>query len=279
MAEITLEMDRDLVIGQQQVVPIFPLAGNTQYQVGAREVNVRTTHAVICNRIDNYQPVSNVHVRVLDPNGENKGDHGGTSVMGVQSNVNYSLNRRALVLRSENRSKSICLSAEEFDVIFATPFADEPVQTNTDITYEFTNEPPGGYTAGDIMSYELTFTNNTGSEQMLDFVEYYPYNNSLPAYFNKGGNISCSLLDSNNDPIQGSFCLSANGVVKDVVLQPTEKVRLTIARQISSNAAVGANLQMMAAAFPKVSTIDSVGSSYSFAGFDMDYRLVEVVKQ
>lgn len=276
MADITLEIDRDLTIGQQRVVPILPLAGNTQYQVGSREVNVRTRHAVICNRIDTYNPVSNVHVRVLDPNGQNKGDHGGMSLMGVQSNVNYSLNRRALVMRSENRSKSICLSAAEFDVIFATQFADEPVVSNSNITYEFIGEPPGGYAAGDIMSYNVTYTNNTGLQQMLDFAEYHPFTNNSPAWFDALSNQTCSILDELNDFV--SNCFMIDGVVQDAILDSGHKIRLSFSRRISAASQLGSKLEMMAAAFPKVSTIDGVGSNYSFAGFDMDYRWVEVVK-
>ena len=196
--------------------------------------------------------------------------------MGVQSNVNYSLSRRALVLRSENRSKSICLSADEFDVIFATQFADEPVQENTDITYEFTNQPPEGYAAGDIMAYEVTYTNNTPLQQMLDFAEYHPFTSNSPAWFDALSSQSCNILDEFDDVV--TSCFMIEGVVQDAILDAGHKIQLSFARRISAASQLGSKLEMMAAAFPKVSTIDSVGANYSFAGFDMTYRLVEVIK-
>ncbi len=278
LADASLKIDQDLVIGNEPVVPVMALSGNTQYQLIDNQLNMQINHPVICNRIGNYQPVSNLHARITDPNGDNKGDDDPIeSLMGIQSNVNYSVRKRQFDITSENRSKSICLSDVEFDVIFKTAFADEPVISNSDISYNFIGTPPGGYTPGSIMTFELTYENNSGSEQLLDFIEYHPYTNSVDAYFIPGGNISCQILDINNQPVIGSFCISANGVVSDATLQPTEKIRLSMQMQISASALVGSNLQMMAAVFPKVATIDSFGGGQSFSGFDKTIAIIPIV--
>jgi hypothetical protein len=279
-AQFVLALDQDLKIENEPVVPIIPLAGDIQYQLagGSGQVNMSSKHAVICNRIDDYSPVSNLKMRIVDPNGDNKGDHGGYSLMGLQSDIVYNSSSKAFVAISENRSKSICLSSVEFDVIFKSGLGDEQIIPTSTVTYDFINPPVNGYEAGDIMSYEITYQNTTGAPQLLDLIEYYPYTNNSDAFFNQGGNINCSILDANDDPIQGEFCFVSNGLVTDVTLQHTHKVKLSIARQISTLSSAGSKLQMMSAVFPKVTTIDSINSSYSFSGFDVTSRHIEIVQ-
>lgn len=276
-AQYAIALDQDLIINNETVVPIIPLASDIDYQLAGDQVIMNSEHAIICNRIDTYNPVSNLKMRFIDPNGDNKGDHGGYSLMGLQSDIVYDFGNKAFIATSENRSKSICLSSEEFDVIFADGYGDLPIAPTSTVTYDFINPPINGYEADDIMSYEITYQNTTGASQLLDLIEYYPYTSNSDAYFNQGGNINCSILDANDDTVTGEFCFVSNGVVADVTLQNTHKIKLTMLRQINASSLVGSKLQMMAAVFPKVATIDSMGSNYSFAGFDVATRLIEIV--
>ncbi len=281
-ADITLKMDQDLVIGNEPMIPVMTLSGNTQYQIeigGTSQLTMQSQYPVICNRIDGYEPITNVHVRLTDPNGDNKGDVGvDASILGVQSNVSYSIIGRVFNITSENRSKSLCLSDDEFDVIFEDNYSGTQPVSNSDITYNFISPPPGGYEPGSLMSYELTYQNNSGGQQLIDFVEYHPYTNASDAFFDPGGNISCAVLDDNDVPVPGAVCLSFEGVVSDLTLNPTEKVRLSLVRMISATSSVNTNLEMMAAVFPKVITIDSTRSSNSFSGFNSVSRKVPVVE-
>ncbi len=276
-AQFVLKLDRDLTSNNEPVIPVIPLEGDMEYQLAEGQVNMTSKHGVICNSIESYNSTSNLKMRIVDPNGDNKGDHGGYSLLGLQTDVVYDSNNNAFIATSENRSKSICLSSTEFDVIFKDGLSGEPVIPASNITYDFINEPVNGYEAGDFMIYEITYQNTTGLSQVVDLIEYFPYTNSSDAYFNEGGNITCSILDANDDPVQGAFCFVSNGAVTDVNLQNTHKIKLSLQRQINVSSIVGSKLQMMSAVFPKVSTIDSIGSNYSFTGFETAVRLMEIV--
>ena len=281
-AEISLKIDRDLLAGNEPFVPVIPLQGNTQ--ISGHQVTIQSQHAIICNRIEDYVPNSGVKVRLLDPNGDNKGDGvsaGDLALQGVQSNINYNLGFKTLNVTSQNRSKALCLSAENFDVIFKDSLSVEPEPASL-VVYNFLNEPQGGYAIGDPVIYEIVYENTTTANQLIDLVEYYPYDKTIDAYFSPGGNISCSILDQSDQVVPGSFCQSFDGVVRDVDLQPGHKIRMSMSRTINENSIDGSELQMMAAVFTKVGTIDSTSSgasrtSYSFSGFSYQHQLVPVI--
>ena len=282
-AEISLKIDRDLLAGNEPFVPVIPLKGNTQ--ISGSQVTIQSQHAIICNRIEDYIPNSGVKVRLLDPNGDNKGDGisaGDLALQGVQSNINYNLGFKTLNVTSQNRSKALCLSSEDFDVIFKDSMSVEPEPASL-VVYNFLNEPQGGYAIGDPVIYEIIYENTTAANQLIDFVEYYPYDKTIDAYFTSpGGNINCSILDQNDQVVPGSFCQSSGGVVRDVDLEPGHKIKMSMSRTINNNSIDGSKLQMMAAVFSKVGTIDSTGSgtsraaNYSFSGFSYQHQLVPV---
>ena len=160
-AELNLKLDRDLLNGGEPVVPVIPLNGNTDYDIGSSQINLKSTHPIICNRIADYQPVSNVRARLLDPNGDNKGDRSesGESLIGVQSSVEYNLSEGSINVTSENRNKSLCLSYEVFDVIFADGYGEVPIPEVSTISYTILNEPLNGFTPGDAIRYDVIYQN------------------------------------------------------------------------------------------------------------------------
>ena len=165
-------------------------------------------------------------------------------------------------------------------MIFQDSMSPEPEPSSL-VVYNFLNEPQGGYVIGDPVVYEIIYENTTAANQLIDFVEYYPYSNSNEAYFSPGGNISCTILDEFDLQVPGSFCQSFDGVVHDVDLEPGHKIRMSMSRTINNNSIDGSKLQMMAAVFSKVSTIDSGSgdasrASYSFSGFSYQRKLVPV---
>ncbi len=287
-AEIVLKIDQDLTSGNVPIIPVLPLNGDALYLSGVSQVHLESKHAVICNQVDGYQPFSALKVRLTDPNGDNKGDQTQfDSLMGAATHVNYDFRDRALSVNTEYRSKALCISSPEFDVIFEDGYGDLPTTPASDISYVLNNPPVSGYTPGSYVNYNVVYENSTGASQLLDFIEYHPYTNASAAYFNPGGNINCDVLDASDDVVQGQVCISFDGVVKDVNLSPGHKIKLTVVRQISAAAQVGSNIELMAAAFTKVSTIDSdpgnqieaSGSSQSFSGFDMQALKIPVVAQ
>ncbi len=282
----TLELDQDLVTGNEPVIPTLVLSGDTQYQLGTTKlVSTKSAHPVICNRVENYEPVAGIQFRVLDPNGDNKGDTDTSdSLMGIQSDVNFNVKNKSFEITTENRSKSICLTSEEYDYIFNDLFEEVVVTGFSNITYDLIGVPVGGYVPGDDVRYDVTYVNSSGGLQQVDMIEYYPYTNNSPAYFNGQlvSLLSCDILDG-NDLSVGS-CSSENGVIKNIDLLAGYKIKLSVRRPISDNAVVGEVLQLMTAVFAKTNTIDSaggtdrfVGTNTSFSGFDLTTINIPVV--
>lgn len=273
---VTLKLDKNLVDGGVSLIPTIVLKGNTQYQIGTSQLSSRSTHPIICNRIEDYTPVANVNLRITDPNGDNKGDSlSDLSLMGVDSNVNYNIGRKSFDITTENRSKSICLTDGKYDVLFEDTW-DEPIApAPSAINYEIIGAPLGGFVPGESVRYDITYVNNTAADQELDLIEYFPYNKNSLAYF-EGQSVSllsCDVLDDQGADV--GDCTSNNGVIKDILLSSNYSIRLSVRRPISVNAAVGENIQLMAAIFTKVNTIDSTGvvdrftGNKSFSGFEM----------
>ncbi len=286
-AQINLKLDRDLLNGGEPVVPVISLNGDTDYEISTSQVNVTSRYPVICNRIGGYTPASNVRARINDPNGDNKGDADGEeSLMGIQSSIDYYLRERSVNVKSENRNKSLCLSYEVFDVIFADAFADESVPEVSTISYEIFNEPPGGFMPGDDLRYDVIYQNQSPLGQLVDLVEYYPYTSNSESYFD-GQSVSmllCQVLDGNDGFVES--CSNSNGLISDVTLAPDHKIVFSVERPISSSSAPGSTLDLMAAVFTKVFTIDSGGSgatqglgeNLSFGGFDKKLMRIPIVE-
>ncbi len=287
-AQLSLKIDRDLTVNGTSIIPVMPIDGRVQYDIASNEVRIQTEYPVICNRAsDSYVPISNVKVRVTDPNGKNKGDEiGGTQMLlGVQSNVAYDLSAKAVEMITESRSKGMCVSADGLDLIFKDHFAEEDnPPLVSDVTYVLNNQPLNGYAPGENVDYYTEYQNLTGLSQLIDFIEYYPTEDNNAVYFSGISSLGCGILDG-NDTVVGS-CTLSEGAVKNVTLLPNHKIRLSASRVLSTGSQVGADLIMMSAVFAKVNTIDggsqdldSLGgsTSHAFAGFDKQVLRLTIV--
>lgn len=258
-AKVKLVLDQSTTLG---------MVADSTYDLANNLIEVSLDRPVLCNKATGYSPSGLTKLKVYDPNLEMKG--GFTNGMYLSTDANYEVNNGFFHLNTDNPSKALCVSAEvgNFDLIFKTPFEDVNINT---ARLEYVGLP-NVVAPGQILNYDIKFSNYSGASVQFDLLEYWPQRTDFDAYIEASGNTrQC------NDAHQDVNCIvtdAQSGVMKNITLANTGELVVHVTQQVNSNAVPGSELDFMAAIFMKDSNGNFKPRAFSEDPYPHDPHIV-----
>jgi hypothetical protein len=221
------------------------MVGDTSYDLDNNIIEITLDRPVLCNQAPGYQTGSLTKLRIYDPNLEMKGGFGVTDGIYFNNDADYMVNNGQLFLNTDNPAKALCVSAEvgNYDLIYKDPF--EFVSPSTaHIHYVGL---PNIVAPGQVLDYEIHFTNPSGQTIYFDLLEYWNDHYSHPANMTSGDNVR--VCNNNSPNVQCVVNDPASGVIKGIQLASGGTFILEVTQKVSESSTIGAELDFMAAVF------------------------------
>lgn len=220
------------------------MVGNTNYDLNNNTIEITLDRPVLCNKAAGYNPGSLTKLKVFDPNQEMKGGFGSNDGLYFAAHADYSVDNGQLFLDTDNPAKALCVSSQvgNYDLIFKSPF-ESSSPSNARLKYVGL---PNIVSPGQVLNYQIELYNPTAQTIYFDLLEYWNEHFSHAATMtptdnnrtcNNGQDVQCPTVDPDTGVIKGIQLVSGGTFVLDVV------------QKVSESAAVGAELDFMAAVF------------------------------
>ncbi|MCW8869253.1 MAG: cadherin-like domain-containing protein [Proteobacteria bacterium] len=221
------------------------MVGETNYDLGNNTIEISLDRPVLCNQAPGYNTGSLTKLRIYDPNEEMKAFAAGEGIY-FADNADYMVNNGQLVLETDNPAKALCVSsvAGNLDLIFKSAF--EPAsQTAAYVKYIGL---PSIVSPGQIINYQIEFSNPSSAPIFFDLLEYWEHNSGQHnAYMAAANERFCN----DNDP--AVMCSVAqyddSGVMKAIQLDAGGTFLLDVTQTVDVNSATGEELEFMAGVF------------------------------
>lgn len=220
------------------------MVGNTNYDLNNNTIEITLDRPVLCNKAAGYNVGSLTKLKIYDPNQEMKGGYGANDGLYFANHADYAVDNGQLFLDTDNPAKALCVSSElgSYDLIFKSPF-ESSAPYNARLKYIGL---PNIVSPGQVLNYKIELHNPSAQTIYFDLLEYWNEHFSHAATMtatdnqrscNTGSAVQCPVIDPNT------------GVIKGVQVAAGGTFELSVTQKVSETAAIGAELDFMAAVF------------------------------
>ncbi len=268
-----------------------PLLDSPFYNVADDVMSVTTEFPIVCTHILGYEPISDVQLKVFDPNNiEYNLAQLRDFNLGVAQDISYDLSGNSINIVSENRNKAKCITSGLYDLISNNGF-EEPNQDVVEVIEGFGIVKYEGLpdaVIGNVIpiSYDVTYTNTGSALQTLDYVDYWPSADTTINHFTFNVNPIPGdpvWFDCNEDTSGvncGSFDIERISELRSVRVNPGATIRISYNKFLLVPQAgnPGPYVDMMAGFFIKTESaegIDGANKSGSTGFVYLKHAVVE----
>ncbi len=262
-AQLDLKLDSDTPSVKNTAMPMLDLA---LYSVDDDVMSVVTEFPILCTHILGYEPISDVQLRVDEPNSMGyEFPQLRDFNLGVGQNVSYDLLGKSINIRSENRNKAKCVASTLHDVISSTGFEeiDQDVIEVLDgfgvLSYEGLPDEVNGSVAA--IDYEVTYTNTSAVQQKFDYMDYWPFEDTDSAHFTYTPADDWFLCNEDDPGIGcGYYKKFRVSEIRSAVVNPGQTLRISYSKFLINplNSAPGQYINMMAGIFIKTDSAEGI---------------------
>jgi hypothetical protein len=220
------------------------MVGNTHYDLNNNTIEITLDRPVLCDKAAGYNVGSLTKLKVYDPNQEMKGGFGANDGLYFASHADYAVDNGQLFLETDNPAKALCVSSElgSYDLIYKSPF-ESSAPYNARLKYVGL---PNIVSPGQVLNYTIELHNPSAQTIYFDLLEYWNEHFSHAATItatdnqrscNTGSAVQCPVIDPDT------------GVIKGIQVAAGGTFELSVTQKVSETAAIGAELDFMAAVF------------------------------
>ncbi len=259
-AQLDLKLDSDTPSVQNNAMPMMD---SVLYNVDNDVMEVITEFPVLCTHISGYQPISDVQLKVYDPNNldyplSNLRDFN----LGVAQDISYDLAGRSINIVSENRNKAKCITSVT-DIIYDGGFEDglkiEVLDGYGVLRYE--GIPSSVIGNLNTIQYAVTYTNTSPVQQKFDYVDYWPQTHNENTGFDFNSALDWYLCNEDDPGVScGFYNIGRIGEIRTAQLGPGRTLRITYEKTLIApdDYVPGEYVNMMAGVFFRTAAAEGI---------------------
>ena len=230
-AQLDLKLDADTPSVQNMAAPVLDAV---LYSIDDEVMSVTTEFPILCTHILGYNPISDIQLRVYDPNEiiYNLSELRDFN-LGIGQNVSYDLAGGSVNIVSENRNKAKCITSTVHDLIFDHGF--EEIDTDADVVemvngvgilrYEDLPDSVNGNVNS--INYTVSYTNTGTAQQTLDYIDYWPSADTNNIHFTFNTSDPWYACNESEPGINcGNYDIQRISEIRSVTVDPGATIRL-----------------------------------------------------